>query len=100
MLALLKSRALLVGLGLTMLALFIWYAGPYFAFAQLRPLESVTARLVAILLTALCWAGSIVFKRLRANRASDQLVAAVVTQAQSDKAQPTADALQLRERFE
>jgi type VI secretion system protein ImpL len=47
--AILKSRAFLVILGLVLLALLLWFAGPYFAFADHKPLESVVARLVAIL---------------------------------------------------
>jgi len=45
------------------------------------------------------WVVSALLKRMRANRASDKLVAAVVTQSKTD-ARPSAEALQLRERFE
>jgi len=99
MLSFLKSRAFMILLGLTLLALFIWYAGPYFAFADYRPLESATARLVAIGVVVALWCVSVLLKRLRANRASDKLVAAVVKQATADQ-RPSADAVQLRERFE
>ncbi|MGH7336328.1 MAG: type VI secretion protein IcmF/TssM N-terminal domain-containing protein, partial [Myxococcota bacterium] len=99
MFKLLRSRAFLVVLGFLLLALFIWYAGPYFAFADMAPLESRTARLIAIGLVIGAWFVSLLLKRLRANRASDQLVAAVVKQSQVD-ARPSAEALQLRERFE
>ena len=34
MFSLLKNRTFLIILGLVLLALFIWYAGPYFAFAD------------------------------------------------------------------
>jgi type VI secretion system protein ImpL len=95
----LRSRAFLVALGFLLLALFIWYAGPYFAFADRAPLESPTSRLVAIGLVIGLWSVSLLLKRLRANRASDQLVAAVVKQSQVD-ARPSAEAVQLRERFE
>ena len=57
MFAFLKSRVFLVVLGLILLALFIWFAGPLFAFADWRPLESVTARLIAIGLVVLFWVG-------------------------------------------
>ena len=100
MLSFLKSRAFMILLGLTLLALFIWYAGPYFAFADYRPLESATARLIAIAVVVVLWCASVVLKRLRANRASDKLVAAVVKQASADQGRPSADAVQLRERFE
>ena len=100
MLSFLKSRAFLTLLGLVLVALFIWYAGPYFAFADFRPLESATARLIAIALVVVSWAISVLLKRLRANRASDKLVAAVVKQANTAEGRPSAEALQLRERFE
>jgi type VI secretion system protein ImpL len=97
MFALLK-RVWLVFLGLALLGLFIWFAGPYFAFADYRPLESQTARLAAIGLVVAVWFAAKLVKRLRANRASDSLVAAVVKQAEPER--PSAEALHLRERFE
>jgi type VI secretion system protein ImpL len=95
-----KIRTLLTVLGVVLLALFIWYAGPYFAFGQYRPLESPTVRIVVIAMIGV-WIGvSVLLKRMRANRASDKLMAAVVTQAQTTDARPSAEAVQLRERFE
>ena len=95
----LKSRLFLVLLGFALLAAFIWYAGPYFAFAEYRPLESARARLIAIAVVIALWLLSLVLKRLRASRATDKLIAAVVKPAtQEDR--PTAEMVQLRERFE
>jgi type VI secretion system protein ImpL len=98
MLSFLKSRTFLIFVGFVLLALVIWFAGPYFAFADYYPLESVIARLVFIGLVVAVWAVSVLIKRLRANRASDQLVQAVVKQ--EEKERPSAEAAQLRERFE
>ena len=42
------KRTFVVLVGLLLITLFIWYAGPYFAFAGFAPLESEFARLVAI----------------------------------------------------
>ena len=98
MFSFLKRRAFLVVLGFVLLALFVWLAGPYFSFADYRPFESVTGRLIAIALVIGIWAGWMLFKRLRANRASDQLVAAVVQQSREPQASP--EALRLREQFE
>ncbi len=100
MFSFLKRRVVVSGVGFLLLAAFIWYAGPYFAFADYRPLETVTARLIAIALVAVVWIVSALLKRLRAYRASDKLVAAVITQAHSGPERPTAEALQLREKFE
>src|SRR5688572_20181064 len=93
----LKSRTFLAVLGLILLALFIWYAGPYFEFADYRPLESANARFLLMALAVAAWIVSALLKRLRANRASDKLVAAVVQQS---RAEPNPEATRLRERFE
>src|SRR3954466_9379081 len=97
MLSLLK-RVLPI-IGLLLLALFIWIAGPYFEFADYRPLGSVIARLVMIALVVLTWVALIVVKRVRAAKKSDQLVAAVVKQSTAND-KPSAESVQLRERFE
>ena len=52
MLKFLKSRLFIVLLGFALLALFIWYAGPYFGFgfgsSLIQPLASPFARLFLI----------------------------------------------------
>ena len=92
-------KALPVVIGLLLLALFVWFAGPYFAFADYHPLESILARLILILLIVLVWAGSVAYRKFKARRASDKLVAAVVAQSTTED-RPSAEARQLRERFE
>jgi hypothetical protein len=57
MFSFLKRRAFLVVLGFVLLALFVWLAGPYFSFADYRPFESVTGRVIAIALVIGIWAG-------------------------------------------
>src|ERR1700733_4982216 len=100
MFSFLIRRALPLVAGLVFTALFIWFAGPYFAFADIRPLESDTARLIAIALVVGVWLASAVVKRLRAHRASDNFFTGMVRQARGAPAPPSAEALQLRERFE
>src|SRR5215510_1173798 len=99
MFSFLKSRAFLIALGFVLLFLFIWYVGPFFGFADRYPLESITGRLIAMAIVVAIWIASVVLTRVRANRASDQLAAAVVKQSTADE-RPSAEALQLRERFE
>jgi type VI secretion system protein ImpL len=91
---------LLIGLiGLVLLALFVWIAGPYFAFGEWRPLEPERARVWTILALVLLWAFKGFIKSLRASRLSSKLTKAIV--ARSDAApQLHGDAAQLRERFE
>src|SRR5271163_354477 len=97
-----KRRGFLVFLGLLLLSLFIWFFGPYFAFAEFRPLEPAIARLVAIVLLVVLWGASVLLKHLRARRASAKLAEAVVAQSAAPAAAGGAsgEALQLRERFE
>jgi type VI secretion system protein ImpL len=96
-----KRRALLVAIGLLLLALFIWFGGPYLAFADVRPLDSVIARLVAILILVMLWALSLLLKQLRAGRASNKLAQAVVAQREpAGRDGASREAAQLRERFE
>jgi type VI secretion system protein ImpL len=99
MFAFLKSRTFLIVLGFALLFLFIWFVGPFFGFADRYPLESMTGRLIAMALVVAIWIAAVVIKRMRAGRASDQLVAAVVKQSKAEE-RPSAEALQLRERFE
>jgi type VI secretion system protein ImpL len=99
MLAFVKRRWFLTFLGFVLLAIFIWYAGPYFAFADYSPLEPVNNRIILFAVIVAIWAVMKVVKRLRAYRMGDRLVAAVVRQA-SPEERPSAEAVQLRERFE
>jgi type VI secretion system protein ImpL len=99
MFSLFKRRAFLRLIGFLLVAIFIWYAGPYFAFGTYHPLESELARLIAIAVVVLLWVGSALLRKLRAFRASDRLVAAVLTQS-TPEPKPSADAVKLRERFE
>src|ERR1700724_3858731 len=93
-----KQRWVLVTLGFLLLVLFLWYAGPYFAFADWRPLGSVLARVIAFALCVLLWLAAAAWKRFRAGRSSDKLLHAVARQ-DSGKV-PAADVAKLRERFE
>ena len=94
------ARVLLLILGFVLVALLIWYAGPLFEFAEYRPLDSPTVRLWVIAAVIGSWLLFRLWKRFRAYAVSDQLVAAVLKQAVPEKAQPSAEALKLRERFE
>jgi type VI secretion system protein ImpL len=95
-----KSRAFVLLIGFLLIAIFIWYAGPYFAFGTYYPLEPEFSRLVAIGLIVVCWIVSRIIKRLRSSRASEQLVGAVMAVTQKEKERPSAEATKLRERFE
>ncbi|MDX1391267.1 MAG: type VI secretion system membrane subunit TssM, partial [Rheinheimera sp.] len=73
-LAVLKSGICITVLGLTALALLIWFGGPLLAIAGYEPLATATARLLALLLIALVWGGSHYIKGLREQRSHKQAV--------------------------
>jgi type VI secretion system protein ImpL len=95
-----KLRTLLLLISLVLIGTFIWVAGPYFAFGYYRPLETETARIIAIVAIIGTWLLWRLFKRFRARLASGQLMAAVVRQPKEDPVRPSADAAKLRARFE
>ncbi len=115
--AVLKSRAFLIIVGLVLLALLVWFAGPYFAFADHKPLESVVARLVTILVIVVIWAVVLQLRQLRSSRASGKMASEMLAQedaggdasaargspastARSGATASGGDATQLRKRFE
>ncbi|MGH8229391.1 MAG: type VI secretion system membrane subunit TssM, partial [Steroidobacteraceae bacterium] len=105
MIAVLKSRMLLVTLGLALLAVIIWFAGPYVAFAGHVPLASPVARMLAIAIVAVAYAVYVQLRQARSARAGRQLAAKVAAQdATLADAAPdgpdSGDAAQLRKRFE
>ena len=73
-------RAFVLILGFLLIFLFFWFAGPYFAFGPYRPLASTTARLIPFGAIVAAWLVAKLVRRLRAFRASDRLLAAVVAQ--------------------
>jgi len=96
-----KRRGVLIFLGLLLLSAFIWFAGPYFAFAEYKPLDPPAARCICIGILFALWGLSLLLKLWRASRAGAKLAQAVIAQ----KSPPTRDgasreATQLRERFE
>jgi type VI secretion system protein ImpL len=92
-------RTLVRLIAFALIALFIWYAGPYFAFGSYHPLEPETSRYIAIALVFVLWLLLAVMRWLRAKGASDKLVAAI-SQVRPEKERPSAEAVKLRERFE
>lgn len=100
MVALLKSRVLLVTLGWLLLAVIIWFAGPYIAFAGRHFLASVAARLIAILILAVGYAIYVQLKQIKGARASRRLGEQVAGQEGAAAGGGGGDAAQLRQRFE
>jgi len=81
----LTLRWLLTLFGVILLCLLIWFAGPYLAFAEVKPFASAVGRLVAILVVFVIWALVGQWRQWRASRATSELAAAASTPATSDR---------------
>lgn len=89
--------------------LLVWFAGPYVAFADYKPFESVTGRLVGLLVIVVLWALIVQIRLLRTAQRGQALASAVSAQPDVARVQPdgpgsgsssSADAAVLRERFQ
>jgi type VI secretion system protein ImpL len=98
MLSFLKRRAFWAVVGLILAAILVLLFGPMIAFGPWRPMDSLAGQLVAIAAIFTWYGAWTLLKRARANRAGQQLAAAVVKQPDAER--PSADVVQLRERFE
>ena len=103
--ALLENRTVLVGLGVVLLALIIWFVGPYFAFADYKPLESAVGRLVAILLLVTLFALAVLYRQIRNAQKNQQLAEDVANSSggavdSKGGAQGSGEAAVLTKRFE
>ena len=101
----LLNRWFLGTLGIVLLAVVLWFLGPYFAFGETRPFASVLGRVIAILVLVVIWIAILQWQYLRAIRGSRKLASDVAGQADApviDRAKPAepADAAQLKQRFE
>ncbi len=102
LLGIFKRRWVMTLLGLSALALIILFAGPYLAFADYRPLEGLIARLVCIGLVFLGFGLHRLWKRLRAAKASEQIMQGI-SQApppSPEETQSVEEVAALKERFE
>lgn len=99
------NRWFLGTVGIVLLALVVWFLGPYFAFGETRPFETVLGRVIAILVLFVIWIAILQWRYLSAIRASRKLASEVAGQAdapaiEQGKAAEPADAAQLKQRFE
>ncbi|WP_321965735.1 type VI secretion system membrane subunit TssM [Burkholderia cepacia] len=70
----LPSREIWTFAGLVVLACFVWLAGPLFAFAEVRPLESGWARGLTIAVLFIAWGARVAWRSWRAGRLNAQLL--------------------------
>jgi type VI secretion system protein ImpL len=102
---LLLNRWFLGSVGIVLLALVLWFLGPYVAFGEARPFASVLGRVIGVLVLFVIWVAVLQWQYLRAVRASRKLASDVAGQADAPviaqaKASEPADAAQLKQRFD
>ena len=96
-----KQRWVVSLLGLLLVALLIWFVGPYFAFAGVAPLASAVVRLIVILVLVLLWGANNLRKQLKAKKADDEIAEGIVSHdAPPDPDQSREEIETLRRRFE
>ncbi|HTV01027.1 MAG TPA: type VI secretion system membrane subunit TssM, partial [Luteitalea sp.] len=86
--------------GFLLIAVVIWVGGPFVVIGDWRPLETESARLLAIVGIVVCWLAWVLVARWRARRASSAMAAALVQQPAAAEPAPPADVVKLRESFE
>lgn len=96
----LGKRWLWLLLGLILLSIVIWVGGPYLSFADYPPLGSSVARAVLIALIFAVWGARVLWRGLSASRAASRLASQMARQEDPGAARASADARQLRQRFE
>src|SRR5258708_12181069 len=90
MLSLFKQKWFLALIGVVLLSLILWFLGPYVAFAEHRPFESMIGRLVGVLVLVICWAVWLQLRSLRAQRSNTQLATALAPQTPASPRAPAA----------
>jgi len=105
MFSVLKQKWFLSLMALLLCCLILWFLGPYFAFADARPFDSVVGRLVGVLVLVLLWGLWLLWRSVRTQRASKEFAGAVAGAADAPvvggRAAPgeSQDSRALRERF-
>jgi type VI secretion system protein ImpL len=95
------NRWFISKLGLIALSILILLAGPLIGFGDSRPLASMTARLITILVIIILWMLNQLRKALRANRANKQMVESLVEDEGAAEPDRSAEELEtLHKRFE
>jgi type VI secretion system protein ImpL len=104
MLKILSQRWVMTLLAVIFLSLLIWFAGPYIAFAEHKPLEGGVARLLCILVLVIIWAAWLQLRQIRQQRNSAKLGEAIAGQSDGAPAGRNmpgrGEEEQLRRRFE
>src|SRR5690606_5721732 len=83
-----------------LLALLIWFAGPFAGYSDVRPLAPVSARLVLLLLLALLWGIGGVLMRTRRSSEEQALLAGLRRQQEEKENATDREAAAVERRFQ
>ena len=95
----LRSRAPWITIGVIALILMIWFAGPLFAFGEVRPLESVAARCTLIGLIVVYFLLRLIVIRWRAGRMNERVAGMLRATLSATSQESRAQTNILRDRF-
>ncbi|MCW9013787.1 MAG: type VI secretion system membrane subunit TssM [Gammaproteobacteria bacterium] len=85
-------RWILSSVGLIAIGILIWFIGPMLALGESKPLESMTSRIIAIVIVILIWSIIDLIKRLNEKKANDALIQELSQEALAAQAAAEADA--------
>jgi type VI secretion system protein ImpL len=103
----LLGKGWLIGLIVViLLALLMWFGGPYVSFGSVQPFASLTGRLIGLIVLIVCWAVWVQISAWRAQRRGAALVGSVAAgnnegaaQSRAPDSQSPAEAAGLQDRF-
>lgn len=94
-----KNKWLLQGLGLSTLAVIIWFVGPLVAIAGTYILESTASRLLVILVVLFIWSANQVRIYVKAKNNNDNLIDEMGSDAGDDSVSTAEETAVIQERF-
>jgi type VI secretion system protein ImpL len=101
--AIIRNPWFIGGVGVTIVALLIFFVGPLIGIGESRPLGSLLARVLTILVVILGWVGYRLFKHFRAKKAADEISSGIVdvdSSGAADEASSAEEVATLKARFE
>lgn len=100
LLRIVRHRWFIAAVALLVLALVIWFVGPFLGFGESHPLESALARVLFIVLVVAIWVVVELVRQIRANRAAAQLSSGITTGEAAAGGRSTEEIALLNERFQ
>ena len=92
-----KNKWVIRLLGLTAASVIIWFIGPFVAIAGSIPLESVSARLITILIILLIWLTTLLLSHLKAQKKDKELMEKLGDDSSATDVEPSVESDQSAE---